>query len=55
MVGLNAPSKITDLNNVSIFYQDVFRLDVPVNETLLVHVIDAGTDLDEKVKSSVFA
>lgn len=54
MVALNAPAKVTYLNDVAIFDQYVLRFDISVNEALFVHKIDARTDLYEKVKSCIF-
>lgn len=52
---LDAPSKITNFNDVSFLDQNVLRLDVAMYQTLLMHVVDAGTDLDEEVEGRVFA
>lgn len=54
VVRLNTPTKITNFYNISFLDQDIFRLDVSVNQTLFVHVIDTRADLNEKVKSCVF-
>jgi hypothetical protein len=54
VIRLNAPAEITDFNDVSFFDQDIFRLDISVNETLLVHVVDTTAHLNEEVKGSVF-
>ena len=53
MITLNTPSKIANFNDVSILDQNVFRLDVSVDETLFVHVVDAGADLDEEVEGCI--
>ena len=53
MVGLDAPPKIADFNDITIFNQDVLGLDISVNQTLFVHVIDAAADLYEEVEGSV--
>ena len=53
MIRLNTPSKITNFNDVALFDQDIFRLNISVDKSLLVHVVDAGAYLDEKVEGSV--
>jgi hypothetical protein len=53
MITLNTPSKIANFNDVSILDQNVFRLDVSMDKSLFVHVVDAGADLNEEVESSI--
>ena len=36
VIGLYAPSKITDLDNIAFLDQNILRFDVSVNQTLLV-------------------
>jgi hypothetical protein len=55
MVWLNAPSKITNLDDIPFFDQNVLWFDISMNETLLVKIVNSRTDLNEKVKCSVFA
>lgn len=55
VVRLNAPAEVADLDDVAFFNEDVLGLDVPVNESLLVHVVDARADLDEEVEGGVLA
>jgi hypothetical protein len=38
---LDTPTEITDFDYITFFNQDVFWLNVSVDETLLVHVVDA--------------
>ena len=54
-VRLYAPSKVANFNDIALFNEDVFRFDVPVNKSLLVHVINAGADLNEEVEGRVLA
>ena len=53
MVRLNTPSKITNLNDVTFFNQDIFRLDISMNKSLFMHVVNTRAHLDEKVEGSV--
>ena len=55
MVRLHAPPKITNFDDISILNQDIFWLDISVNQALLMHIVDATADLYEKIKGSVFA
>jgi membrane-associated HD superfamily phosphohydrolase len=55
VIGLDTPTKITYFYYISFFYQNVLRLDVSVYQTLLMQIVYAGTNLDEKVKCGVFA
>lgn len=41
VVSLDAPTEITNLYNVAILDQDVLRLNVSVNQPLLVEVVNA--------------
>ena len=52
-LGLHAPAKIADFNNITLFDQNIFGLNVSMNETLLVHVIYTRTNLDEKVEGGI--
>ena len=54
VIRLNTPTKVTNLNDVSILYQNVFRFDISMNQTLFVHIINARANLYEEVKSCVF-
>ena len=54
MITLNTPSKIANFNDVSILDQNVFRFDISKDETLFVHVVDAGANLDKEVESCIF-
>lgn len=55
MVGLYAPAKVADLNNIALFDQNVLWLDVSMYETLLMQIVDARADLNEEVECSVLA
>jgi len=55
MVALNAPSKITNFNYVSVFDENVFGLDVSMNEALFMHVVNTRAHLNKEVKCSVLA
>lgn len=55
VVSLYAPPKITNLNDISIFDKDIFRLDIPMDESLLVKIIDTRTNLNEEIECSVLA
>ena len=54
VVRLDAPSKIAYLDDVTILYEDILWFDISMNETLLVHVVNARTNLNEKVKCRIF-
>ena len=51
---LHAPTKVANFDDVTILDQYVFRLDVSMNETLLMKVIDARADLYEEIEGSIF-
>jgi hypothetical protein len=53
MVRLDAPAEIAYLDDISIFDQYIFRLDISVDETLLMHIVYTTTNLDEEVKSRI--
>ena len=55
MIRLDAPSKVTDLDDVAVFDEDVFGLDISVNKPLLVQIIDSGTNLDEEIEGCILA
>lgn len=55
MVRLYTPPKIANLDDVSILDQYVLRLDISMDETLFVHIVDSTADLNEKVEGSIFA
>ena len=54
VVRLDAPPKVADFDDITVFDQDVLGFDVSVDEPLLVHIVNATADLDEKVKRSIF-
>ena len=54
-ISLDAPTEIANLNDVSIFDQDVFGLDIAMDQTLFVHKVDSRAYLDEEVECSVFS
>jgi len=54
VVALDAPAKVTYLDDVAIFDKYVLRFNISVNETLFVHKINARADLNEKVESCIF-
>jgi hypothetical protein len=54
VVGLDAPSKVADFNDIAFLYENIFWFDVSMDKSLFVHVVDAWTDLNEEVKGSVF-
>lgn len=53
VIGLDAPTEITNLDDVTILNQDVLGFDVSMDQALLVQVVDTGTHLNEEVKSCV--
>ena len=53
VITLYAPSKVTNFDDVSFFYKDVFRLNISMNKTLFVHIINTRAYLDEKVESCI--
>lgn len=53
MVRLDTPTEITDLNDVAFFDQDIFRLDVSMNQALLVQVVDTGANLNEEIECGI--
>ena len=55
MITLNAPPEVTNLNNISVFDQNVFGFYVSVNQTLFVHVVDARAHLNKEIKGSILA
>lgn len=55
VIRLDAPAEIADLDDVALLDQNVLRLDVSVDQALLVQIVNAGADLDEEVKSRVLA
>jgi hypothetical protein len=55
VVRLDTPSKIANLDYVSIFYQNVFWLDIPMNQALLVQIVDARANLNEEVECCILA
>lgn len=55
MVWLNTPSEVANLDDVTLLYQNVLRLDVSVDKPLLVHVVNARTHLNEEVEGSILA
>ena len=55
MIRLNAPSEITYLNDIAFFNKNILRLDISMNEPLLMHIVDTRAYLDEKVEGSVLA
>jgi hypothetical protein len=55
MVWLDAPTEITNFNDVAIFNQNVLWFDISMDQTLFMKIIDSGTNLNEKVKCSIFA
>jgi hypothetical protein len=54
VVRLDAPSKITNLNDIAVFDQYVLGLDISMNETLLMQIVNSGTNLDKEVKCCIF-
>ena len=54
-VGLYTPSKVTYFDNIALLYQYILRFDISVNQSLLVHVVDAGAHLNEEVEGGVLA
>ena len=55
MIWLYTPAEVADFDDVSFFDKNVFWFDVPMNQALLVHKVNAWADLDEEVECSVFA
>lgn len=54
MVRLNAPTKITNLDDVSIFNQNILWFDISVNQSLFMHVVYTTTYLDKEVEGCIF-
>lgn len=54
VVRLHAPTEITDFDDVAFFYENVLWLDISVDQTLFVHVVDTWAYLNEKVEGSIF-
>jgi hypothetical protein len=54
VVRLNTPTKVTDLNDISILDQDVFGFDISMNKTLFMHIINARAYLNEEVEGRIF-
>ena len=40
IVSLYTPAEVTDFDDIAFLDQDVFWLNIPMNETLLMHKID---------------
>lgn len=55
VIRLNAPSEITYLNDIAFFNKNILRLDISVNQPLLMHIVDTRAYLDEEVESCVLA
>ena len=52
-IRLYTPSEITDFYDISFFYEYVLRLNIPMYQTLFVHIVNARTHLDKEVKGRV--
>jgi len=55
VISLHTPTKITNFDDVALLYKDILRLDVSMNETLLMKVVDARAYLYEEVERCIFA
>ena len=55
VVSLHAPPEIANLDNISILDQDVLRLDISMDQALLVQIVNSRAHLDEEVKCRIFA
>jgi len=53
IICLNAPTKITNLNNIAFFDKDIFWLDISVDQSLLMKEINTRANLDEEIESGV--
>lgn len=51
---LHTPSKVADLDDIILLDQNVLWLDISVDQSLLVHVVNATADLNEEVKRHIF-
>jgi hypothetical protein len=55
MIGLDAPTEIADLNNITLLDQNILRFDVSMNKSLLMQIVNARANLNEEVESRVLA
>jgi hypothetical protein len=53
IICLNAPTKITNLNNIAFFDKDIFWLDISVDQSLFMKEINTRANLDEEIESSI--
>ena len=54
MIRLYTPTEITDFDDISILYENIFWFDISMDKTLLVQVVNTGAYLNEEIKCSVF-
>lgn len=54
MVRLDAPTEITYFDDVAFLDEYIFWFDIPMDEALLMHIIDARAYLDEEVEGGIF-
>ena len=53
VIGLHAPTKVTNLDNVAVFDQYVLWLDISMYKSLLMEVVNTRANLNEKVKCRI--
>ena len=51
---LTRPTKVTYLQNVVFVHEQIFRLQIAMNKTILVEEVDSGHCLDKEIKCRIF-
>ena len=55
MIRLDAPAEVTDFDDIAILNENVFGFDISMNKSLLMQIIDSGTNLYEEIKRRILA
>ena len=55
MIRLDAPAEVTDFDDIAVLNENIFGLDISMNKSLLVQIIDSGTNLYEEIKRRILA
>ena len=55
MIRLDAPAEVTDFDDIAFFNENVFGLNISMNKSLLVQIVDSGTNLYEEIKRRILA
>ena len=55
VIRLNTPPKITNLDDIALFDQNIFWFNISMNNSLYIQIVYTRTDLNEKVECCVFA